>query len=606
LALATPARGQAPGTWQTLGPATNLNTSAVACGQPGAPPPPTCIPATLPGVAGARQNLINAWVDMAWDPTRKLLVSVAGGGHADWAGNQVVGFSVETLTWSILRTYSPNYPTGAGPYGPVYPDGTPASVHSYGCVEYMPSVDQFNRAGGIYHSPGGASSPQQTAWFNPNGAAWTLKVVRPGGYGCHMRLDPSSGKVLTRLANDVRLYDPATDTYPVLFTQTSPGTTTGGSSLAGPVNGRKYYRLRGVMSPRSIGMIDIDNPTAKEQTILTGGDTQVESTVGQMALIIGTRLVAYGPGPTAGTGAMYVMDLSQPCGLAGQPLCMWVRDVPPDGVYPPAPMPNGTWKRGVYYEPHNKIYIVHRGDTPVLTWTPSFTPPGPTPKTLTITPAGPGAGTTSGAGSYPEGTVVAVVQTPDVNSTAIGLSGDPDCSDGSVTMDADKTCVSTFGLKTRTLTLLTNGTGAGTVTGGGDYPHGSQAIIDATPASGSATGTITGAGCPSSPGPVVMDADKTCTVPFNDVQPPNVSITSPASGAYITQPGIVQIGFTITDNMPGGTTTCEIDGTPVTCGPWSVPADAPTGPRTITVRHVDAAGNSGQATIIVHVVLCSC
>jgi uncharacterized repeat protein (TIGR01451 family) len=81
----------------------------------------------------------------------------------------------------------------------------------------------------------------------------------------------------------------------------------------------------------------------------------------------------------------------------------------------------------------------------------------PIQRTLTITPTGTGGGTvTSDVGSincgttcsdsFASGTVVTLTATADPGSTFTGWSGDADCSDGSVTMDASKGCTATFTL----------------------------------------------------------------------------------------------------------------------------------------------------------------
>lgn len=78
--------------------------------------------------------------------------------------------------------------------------------------------------------------------------------------------------------------------------------------------------------------------------------------------------------------------------------------------------------------------------------------------TLTITKIGLGSGAviswplgincgTDCTESYYSGTVVSLIPAPDASSGFGGWSGDPDCADGRVTMDADKTCTADFGPK---------------------------------------------------------------------------------------------------------------------------------------------------------------
>lgn len=94
---------------------------------------------------------------------------------------------------------------------------------------------------------------------------------------------------------------------------------------------------------------------------------------------------------------------------------------------------------------------------------------------LTIVKAGSGSGTVT---SIPPGidcgvdcseihdinTVVSLVPTPDPGSVFGGWSGDPDCADGVVTLDTDKSCTATFDLGLYLLSVTKTGSGDGTVT----------------------------------------------------------------------------------------------------------------------------------------------
>jgi hypothetical protein len=65
--------------------------------------------------------------------------------------------------------------------------------------------------------------------------------------------------------------------------------------------------------------------------------------------------------------------------------------------------------------------------------------------TMAVSPAG--GGTTNpavGPHTYAEGTVVPITATPNAGWQFDSWSGDPDCADGSVTMNADKTCTANF------------------------------------------------------------------------------------------------------------------------------------------------------------------
>ena len=95
--------------------------------------------------------------------------------------------------------------------------------------------------------------------------------------------------------------------------------------------------------------------------------------------------------------------------------------------------------------------------------------------TLEVTKDGTGTGTVSSsptgidcggncAATYNSGTPVTLTPTPAANSLFAGWGGDAGCSDGTVTMNADRTCTATFNLAPLTLTVTLEGSGTGTVT----------------------------------------------------------------------------------------------------------------------------------------------
>jgi hypothetical protein len=76
-------------------------------------------------------------------------------------------------------------------------------------------------------------------------------------------------------------------------------------------------------------------------------------------------------------------------------------------------------------------------------------------------PAGIDCGTDCTA-RYPKGTVVTLTAVPGANSRFTGWTGNSDCSDGTVTMKANKTCTANFAVNVVTLSI--SKTGNGTVT----------------------------------------------------------------------------------------------------------------------------------------------
>lgn len=82
------------------------------------------LPSTMTG-GGARNGIFQAWTSGAYDSARQRLTMPRGGGHADWAGNQVICFDMQTLQWIMPRPPDPPALTfGSAGYWPMFSNST--------------------------------------------------------------------------------------------------------------------------------------------------------------------------------------------------------------------------------------------------------------------------------------------------------------------------------------------------------------------------------------------------------------------------------------------------------------------------------------------------
>ena len=195
--------------------------------------------------------------------------------------------------------------------------------------------------------------------------------------------------------------------------------------------------------------------------------------------------------------------------------------------------------------------------------------------TLTVGKTGTGSGTVTSnpAGidcgvdcteSYDYGTVVTLSPAAAADSSFEGWSGDADCSDGSVTMDAAKSCTATFSLDTHTLTASKAGTGSGTVTSSPagidcgsdcteDYDPDTAVTLAAAADAGSIfVGWSGDADCTD--GAVTMDQSKSCTASFDTAKVLTVTKTGPGSGTVTTNPAGIDCGVVCQASFSHGTT----------------------------------------------------
>ena len=174
---------------------------------------------------------------------------------------------------------------------------------------------------------------------------------------------------------------------------------------------------------------------------------------------------------------------------------------------------------------------------------------------------------------YPRGTVVSLAARPQAGdsddgapgSTFAGWSGDPDCRDGQVTMDADKSCAANLDPVGFILRIEKNGSGSGSVISdppgiacgddcSQDFISGTTVSLTAAPSSGSIfQGWPGDADC--SDGAVTMISDLVCTATFLPAVSTSVTVsvskTGGESGTVTSDPAGIDCGTVCSANYSG-------------------------------------------------------
>jgi Divergent InlB B-repeat domain len=198
--------------------------------------------------------------------------------------------------------------------------------------------------------------------------------------------------------------------------------------------------------------------------------------------------------------------------------------------------------------------------------------------TLTLNRSGNGTVTSSPSGIscgsdctevYSGGSVVKLTAAPASGSTFANWSGNADCSDGSVTMNANITCTAVFNLiSTYTLSVSRVGTGTGTVTSSptgincgsactASLSSGTNVSLVATAASGS---TFAGwSGNCTAAGSVTITGNMACTATFNSsghiltsTVVNEVTSSGSPSGTVVSSPAGINCGTDCTESYPAG------------------------------------------------------
>src|SRR3990172_4467423 len=189
--------------------------------------------------------------------------------------------------------------------------------------------------------------------------------------------------------------------------------------------------------------------------------------------------------------------------------------------------------------------------------------------------------------TYTSGRVVALTPLPGTGSVFAGWTGNSDCTDGSVTMNANKSCTANFALVQALLTVTAIGNGSVSSTSGGitcgstcsfSISLGSTLALQATPTTGSAFAGWSGAGCQGTGScSITLTTDTSVTAIFVG------SGSSPADKIGVYRPST---GQWIIDRNGNGALDCGIahcvstfgspDGIPVV-GDWNGSGVTPLG-----------------------------
>lgn len=100
---------------------------------------------------GGSKVYITSYSGGAWDEANKRFF-LHGGGHNDYAGNEILIYRLGLDTPSILIPYNPSAANAGNNFAA---DGKPTSRHTYSGCHYLPDDDLFLVIGGAPYAPSG-------------------------------------------------------------------------------------------------------------------------------------------------------------------------------------------------------------------------------------------------------------------------------------------------------------------------------------------------------------------------------------------------------------------------------------------------------------------
>jgi hypothetical protein len=230
---------------------------------------PLC-PAIMTFEYGNCRAVTAAWGGAVLDATRNRLY-ILGGGHADYAGNEVYRLDLNNL--SMTRINEPSFPVRNGcevGNQSMYADGRPVARHTYSNIEWLPASDRILLYGGSRWQCGYLAD--DTWLFDPAGNTWTRVTTTfqpPGTFNMGLTRDPQTQRVYARTENQLYSFDPGAQTWTTRSEEFSVSAYK--NAVLDPVRRRYYWYVQGETTLR---WYDVANPNATDlqsQSLATTG-----------------------------------------------------------------------------------------------------------------------------------------------------------------------------------------------------------------------------------------------------------------------------------------------------------------------------------------------
>ncbi len=182
----------------------------------------------VPGPDGNNDNytnILNDWNSASLDTNRQLFVVPNNGGHNSWFYNDVWAFDIPAQVWRNLRPAFLPYinaldANDSDPFTPgnqtitVYADGSPATIHTYDGINYMPALDAiFAISGPVWSTTGSLGPPKRFSMTTHNWTYGTYQGIFPPNGTCSGVYPSNPNQIWFRSAGILRNYDVVTDTY---------------------------------------------------------------------------------------------------------------------------------------------------------------------------------------------------------------------------------------------------------------------------------------------------------------------------------------------------------------------------------------------------------